>query len=59
MLQGILIAMINEEAHVMTAFAGQMHLCDFGGNLPECPLTKNCRGPGGTTMSYPRLYTFE
>merc|ERR1719387_855040 len=58
-LQGFLILMIGESAHVMNPFGGQMHLCDFGASIPECPHAKNCLGPGGTILSYPRLYGWD
>lgn len=58
-MQLFLLSMIGEEAHVMTAFAGQMHLCDFGNAIERCPDAPNCRGPGGTIFSFPRLYDFH
>jgi len=46
----------------MYPFSGQMHLCDFGAALPQCGTNStapNCLGPGGTTLSYPRLYSYD
>mmetsp|Transcript_55449 Transcript_55449/g.164854 ORF Transcript_55449/g.164854 Transcript_55449/m.164854 type:complete len:546 (+) Transcript_55449:100-1737(+) len=57
-LQGFLICVINEEALVFHPFGGQMHLCDFGGNLESCPGGKGCIGPGGTEISPSRLYDY-
>merc|ERR1740121_1668327 len=58
-LQAFLLAMIGEEQLFMYPFAGQMHLCDFGANIDQCPDGPNCKGPGGTTFSYPRLYSYD
>uniref|UniRef100_A0A7S4Q8Q8 Uncharacterized protein n=1 Tax=Alexandrium monilatum TaxID=311494 RepID=A0A7S4Q8Q8_9DINO len=57
-IQGFLISVMNEEAQVMDPFKGQMHLCDFGASVASCPGSPNCRGPGGTTYTFPRLYDF-
>lgn len=58
LMQGFLLSMIGEEQLMMYPFAGQMHLCDFGANIKECPNAPNCKGPMGTTYSMPRLYSF-
>jgi len=60
-MQLFLLSMIGEEAHVMSAFAGRMHLCNFGSAIERCPDADapNCKGPGGTTFSFPRLYDFS
>lgn len=58
-LQMFLLAMVREETHSMDSFSGQMHLCDFGKNIAECPNAPNCRGPGGTSYTYPRLYSYD
>lgn len=58
-LQVFLLVVIAEDQHIMNAFSGKMHLCDFGAQLENCPNGKNCRGPGGTVYSAPRLYSFE
>lgn len=44
---------------VMYPFAGQMHLCDFGASITQCPDAANCKGPGGTAYSPPRLYNYD
>lgn len=36
-----------------------MHLCDFGADIDSCPEGRNCQGPGGTTFTFPRLYSFD
>lgn len=67
-MQLFLLSMIGEEAHVMSAFAGQPHLCDFAKRIENCPgaggsskgsSAPNCQGPGGTPFSFPRLYDFH
>lgn len=58
LMQGFLLSMIGEEQLMMYPFAGQMHLCDFGASIKECPDAPNCKGPMGTTYSMPRLYSF-
>jgi len=58
-VQGFFLAMIGKEQLVMYPFAGQMHLCDFGADIDRCPGGPNCQGPGGTTYSRPRLYSFK
>lgn len=58
-LQLFLLAMIRVETHTMEGFAGQMHLCDFGKNIQNCPDAPNCHGPGGTSYTYPRLYDYD
>jgi hypothetical protein len=50
--------MIGKEANMMAPYAGQMHLCDFGANMEDCPNGPNCRGPGGTEMTFARLYDY-
>lgn len=50
--------MIGEEQLVMFPFAGQMHLCDFGASIAECPDAANCQGPGGTSYTPSRLYDY-
>jgi len=42
----------------MSSFAGRMHLCNFGSSIEECPDGPNCKGPGGTTFSFKRLYDY-
>jgi len=61
-LQAFTLAMIGTEQLLMYPFSGQMHLCDFGAALPQCGTNStapNCLGPGGTTLSYPRLYSYD
>lgn len=57
-LQMFLVCVINEEAIIMNAFSGQMHLCDFGATIESCPGHPSCMGPGGTEISGPRLYSY-
>mmetsp|Transcript_40303 Transcript_40303/g.93415 ORF Transcript_40303/g.93415 Transcript_40303/m.93415 type:complete len:484 (+) Transcript_40303:33-1484(+) len=58
-LQAFLLLMIGEEQHFWYPFAGQMHLCDFGASMQDCPDAPNCVGPAGTKLSYPRLYGYD
>ena len=44
---------------IVGKFGGQMHLCDFGANIQNCPDGKNCKGPGGTSYTSERLYNWE
>ncbi|CAE7593434.1 rnf111 [Symbiodinium natans] len=58
-LQAFLLSMIGEEQHFWYPFGGKMHLCDFGASIQDCPGAPNCVGPGGTVLSYPRLYDYD
>eukprot|EP00931_Biecheleriopsis_adriatica_P038714 TRINITY_DN22139_c0_g1_i2.p1 TRINITY_DN22139_c0_g1~~TRINITY_DN22139_c0_g1_i2.p1 ORF type:complete len:363 (-),score=69.00 TRINITY_DN22139_c0_g1_i2:197-1285(-) len=58
-LQGFLIFMISKEERINDKFGGQMHLCDFGAHIENCPDTSNCVGPGGTVYTPDRLYNWE
>mmetsp|Transcript_45858 Transcript_45858/g.116604 ORF Transcript_45858/g.116604 Transcript_45858/m.116604 type:complete len:444 (-) Transcript_45858:11-1342(-) len=59
-IQGFLLCMIAEDEILGSAFAGKVHLCDFGAKMEDCPQgAPNCKGPGGTTFSAPRLYGFD
>merc|ERR1719265_3047964 len=54
--------MIGEEAHVMSAFAHQPHMCDFGKGVAFCNTEEglpSCQGPRGTTYALSRLYGFK
>lgn len=57
-LQAYLLRMLAKEEVVMDAFGGQMFLCDFGADLELCP-GPGCRGPGGTDITGPRLYSWN
>merc|ERR1719183_1177225 len=57
-LQAYLLKMIAKEEYVMDMFGGQMYLCDFGAFLENCP-GPGCRGPGGTEITGPRLYSWD
>ncbi|CAE8601700.1 unnamed protein product, partial [Polarella glacialis] len=59
LLQGFLLSMIGTEQLVMYPFAGQMHLCDFGASIKDCPGAPNCRGPLGTEYTAARLYDYD
>lgn len=56
--QLFLITMVKEECNIMNTYGGQMHLCDFGRGIENCPDGPNCIGPGGTHYSFPRLYSY-
>mmetsp|Transcript_69509 Transcript_69509/g.180402 ORF Transcript_69509/g.180402 Transcript_69509/m.180402 type:complete len:444 (-) Transcript_69509:60-1391(-) len=59
-LQLFLLCMIAEDEILGSAFAGKVHLCDFGAKMENCPEgAPNCQGPSGTTFSAPRLYSFD
>ncbi|CAE8617947.1 unnamed protein product [Polarella glacialis] len=58
-LQLILLSMLGEELEVWNGFSGKMSLCDFGKELENCPHSANCMGPGGTTYTPARLYSFD
>jgi hypothetical protein len=57
-MQLFLLSMVGEEAHVMRAFAGRMHLCDFGKDIENCPGGPNCIGPGGSAFTMRKLYDY-
>lgn len=59
LLQGFLLSMIGEEQLTWYAFAGRMHLCDYGAWMEDCPDGSNCKGPLGTQYSAPRLYDYD
>jgi len=58
-LQGFLIYMICKEERINDKFGGQMHLCNFGAGLPDCPDNPDCIGPRGTPYTPERLYSWE
>jgi len=58
-LQGFLLLKLGETQHFLNVYAGQMHLCDYGAEIEQCPGAPNCEGPGGTQLSFPRLYGFD
>lgn len=58
LLQAYLLKMLAKEEIIMDGFAGQMFLCDFGAGIEACP-GPGCRGPGGTDVTGPRLYSWE
>merc|ERR1711966_607662 len=54
--------MIGMEQYIIYPFGGRMHLCDYGADVGQChlePDAPNCRGPDGTALSYPRLYSYH
>eukprot|EP00927_Polykrikos_kofoidii_P030463 TRINITY_DN26183_c0_g1_i1.p1 TRINITY_DN26183_c0_g1~~TRINITY_DN26183_c0_g1_i1.p1 ORF type:complete len:452 (+),score=70.90 TRINITY_DN26183_c0_g1_i1:113-1468(+) len=60
-LQGFLLYMVSKEERVVSNFAGQMHLCNFGagnGNT-ECPSAPDCLGPGGTQVQARKLFSYD
>ncbi|CAJ1395511.1 unnamed protein product [Effrenium voratum] len=57
--QGLVLYMIAKEELIWDAFAGQMFLCDFGRNSGECPNGPDCVGPGGTTYTPSRVYSWN
>jgi len=59
LLQGFLLYMISKSERVLSKYGGQMHLCDFGKAMDNCPDAPNCIGPGGTSYTAARLYNWE
>jgi len=57
LLQAYLLRMLAKEEVVMESFGGQMFLCDFGAFMENCP-GPGCRGPEGTDITAPRLYSW-
>lgn len=56
-LQAYLLKMLAKEEVVMDGYAGQMFLCDFGKGVEDCP-GPGCRGPLGTDITGPRMYSW-
>mmetsp|Transcript_32993 Transcript_32993/g.94780 ORF Transcript_32993/g.94780 Transcript_32993/m.94780 type:complete len:463 (+) Transcript_32993:201-1589(+) len=56
-LQLFLLAVIAEEMHIMNPFSGQFHLCDFGRVVDACPGAPGCTGPGGSALSFKRMFS--
>lgn len=56
-----LLMFIEKGEKVITAFGGQMFLCEFGKDLDACAASTGggCRGPCGTRMTPPRLYAWN
>merc|ERR1711869_161229 len=59
-VQVLAVYYIYDAQSNMAPFASQMHLCDFGAHMQNCPGDKNCLGPGGTDYKTPgRLYSYD
>jgi len=58
-LHGALLTFIDKEEVIQDAFAGQMHLCNFGAGLAYCGDGEGCPGPAGTRITAPRLYNWN
>lgn len=54
-----LLYMVVKEEHVWDKFAEQMHLCDFGAFMSQCPGGANCMGPAGTPYEPKRLFSWD
>jgi hypothetical protein len=59
MLQAFLLYMISKEERINDKFGGQMHLCNFGAGVPQCPHASDCKGPRGTMYTVERLYDWQ
>lgn len=59
MLQGFLLYMLAKEERINARYSGQMHLCNFGAGIQQCPDGADCIGPGGTVYTPERLYNWE
>jgi len=57
-MQSTLLVLIQKEQKVMNLFGGQMHLCDFGAHLDNCPNGPGCTGPAGSNITAPRMYSY-
>lgn len=57
LLQAYLLKLLAKEEVVMDGFGGQMFLCDFGAGMEDCP-GLGCRGPAGSQITAPRLYSW-
>jgi len=60
-IQSLILTMLEKHETVIDPFAGQMFLCDLGafcGNVEDTG-DESCRGPAGTTITPPRLYSFD
>lgn len=57
-LQFSLLSFLGQ-GHIMDRLAGRMSLCQFGTNLQDCPESPWCAGPGGTTFTKTRLYSWN
>jgi len=58
--QTLFIFYIYDSQSNMNPWGGQMHLCDFGSHLADCPEGADCRGPLGTTIADPgALYPYD
>jgi hypothetical protein len=57
-VQASLLYYVSKEDQVVSKFGGQMHLCNFGANMANCPDAPGCVGPSGTRYTYSRLYSF-
>jgi len=53
-IHALLLVYVSKEERIMDQFAGQPYLCDFGADLEDV----SQRGPGGTVMTEPRLYSW-
>eukprot|EP00930_Biecheleria_cincta_P041769 TRINITY_DN2868_c0_g2_i1.p1 TRINITY_DN2868_c0_g2~~TRINITY_DN2868_c0_g2_i1.p1 ORF type:complete len:501 (+),score=96.79 TRINITY_DN2868_c0_g2_i1:101-1603(+) len=59
-MQLLILMMMEKHETVLDPFAGQMFLCDMGAwctGVDEDPVS--CKGPGGTTITPPRLYSYD
>lgn len=59
LLQCFLLYMISKEERINDKFGGQMHLCNFGVGVPDCPNASDCTGPRGTMYTPSRLYDWS
>eukprot|EP00929_Paragymnodinium_shiwhaense_P048816 TRINITY_DN24642_c0_g2_i2.p1 TRINITY_DN24642_c0_g2~~TRINITY_DN24642_c0_g2_i2.p1 ORF type:complete len:434 (-),score=47.11 TRINITY_DN24642_c0_g2_i2:415-1716(-) len=59
-VHGALLVFMSKSESVWDNYSGQMYLCDFGANVQQCEEgDPACMGPGGTTMSPPRMYSWD
>jgi len=60
-IQSLILTMLEKHETVIDPFAGQMFLCDLGAFCGSVEDTgePSCKGPAGTTITPPRLYSFD
>jgi len=59
-IQTMFVYYIYDSQTNMNPYGGQMHLCDFGSHVANCPNNKDCHGPGGTEIPNPgNLYPYD
>ena len=50
-LHAAILLFVAKEEEVVYGFGGEMHLCDYGIGIENCPDAPGCIGPGGTNYT--------